>query len=225
MYATRLRVRPIYIMTTPFIYINYILRRCFARTGCLVTADGWNDEVIRPQGFPENYYKTIDEEEIASAADDDDSVDQQGQDDETGDVGNRRGEDDIEFMEDAGEYSMHDEDFVNDEDATSAEDRDFDEQLPAGWEPVDEMPELTKLKGESIMFRWGKDGWRKGVVKKSDHKKLTKDEREKGMTHVVSYKDAEARRYCKYPQRLDEDAYKWSADAVAGCWVVIRKTN
>ena len=31
--------------------------------------------------------------------------------------------------------------------------------------------------------------------------------------------------YYKYPQRLDTDAYKCSADAVAGCWVVIRKKN
>ncbi len=31
--------------------------------------------------------------------------------------------------------------------------------------------------------------------------------------------------YYKYPQRLDTDAYKCSADAVAGCWVVILKKN
>ena len=151
--------------------------------------DGSNDDQIKPQGFDEKYYETIDDEEIASDIDDDHSVDEEGEDDEAV-GGNRRGKgSEIEIMEDLEDGELEapdDEDFEDDEDNTSADDRDFDEQLPAGWEPVEQMPEPTTLKGESIMFRWGKDGWRKGVVKKSVPKQLTREERAKGMTHVVS---------------------------------------
>ena len=50
------------------------------------------------------------------------------------------------------------------DDGTSADDRDFDTQLPQGWEPVEEMP--AKLKsGINIMFRWKRSGWATGIVK------------------------------------------------------------
>jgi len=33
--------------------------RYFEKTGCLITATGEYDDLIRPQGFPDDYYKRI----------------------------------------------------------------------------------------------------------------------------------------------------------------------
>ena len=198
---------------------NKFIRRCFAKTGCLIRIDGVKDEDICPQGFPRDYHQTIAEASEADESDSDDGASDAA--DDAADEGLEVPE--VERDEAAVEDSSHFD--GSDDDATSADDRDFDMQLPPGWTPVEVMPDLLSLKGRHIMFRWSKEGWRKGIVKVADRKKLAKVDQDGRATHVVSYKMGEGKGYGRYPQELRAANYRWSEGAMAGDWVVVERVK
>ena len=97
--------------------IFQVLRKCWERTGCLITADGSEDDKIKPEGLP-NYQvpPPIDYVEPLSTAPESNLV--IGETDENSNLEEEEEEDDEEQPSDEGSIAMDRE-----------EDRDFTDEL------------------------------------------------------------------------------------------------